>query len=117
MSGLVSALRSITTDEHGWTQINPDPCASVSIRGQKNLCPLSTRVCRRTPKLSDAGGPKRPNRQATWPARIRSSDLVRQIQRVGENSDETSACYFLTAIAHQNVSRKVHGPDSKSVGI
>src|ERR1041385_670000 len=31
---------------------------------------------RLTPELSDAGGPQRPNRQQTWPARIRSSDFV-----------------------------------------
>ena len=30
-----------------------------------------------TTELSDAGGPARPNRQLTWPARVRSSDLVR----------------------------------------
>jgi hypothetical protein len=32
----------------------------------------------RTTELSDAGGPSRPNRQLTWPARVRSSDLVSQ---------------------------------------
>src|SRR2546427_1401185 len=32
---------------------------------------------RRTPELSDAGGPARRDRQPTWPARIRSSDFVR----------------------------------------
>ncbi len=30
-----------------------------------------------TPELSDAGGPAHPHWQATWPARVRSSDLVR----------------------------------------
>src|SRR5262245_46191027 len=30
----------------------------------------------RTPELSDAGGPRRPNRQLTWPARVRSSDFL-----------------------------------------
>jgi hypothetical protein len=28
-----------------------------------------------TTELSEAGGPGQPNRQATWPARFRSSDL------------------------------------------
>ena len=32
---------------------------------------------RRTPTLSEAGGPTRPNREQAWPARIRSSDFVR----------------------------------------
>ena len=32
--------------------------------------------CCRTPELSDAGGPARPNSQLTWPARVRSSDFV-----------------------------------------
>ena len=30
-----------------------------------------------TTELSDAGGPRRPHWQLTWPARVRSSDLVR----------------------------------------
>ena len=33
---------------------------------------------RQTPELSEAGGPAHPNWQPTWPARIRSSDLVRR---------------------------------------
>jgi len=35
-------------------------------------------VLRRTTELSDAGGPARPHRQLTWPARVRSSDFVRR---------------------------------------
>src|SRR4051812_41659618 len=34
-------------------------------------------LCRPTAELSDAGGPARPSSQPGWPARIRSSDLVR----------------------------------------
>ena len=30
-----------------------------------------------TPELSDVGGPERPNSEPSWPARIRSSDLVK----------------------------------------
>src|ERR1051326_2670910 len=33
---------------------------------------------RLTTKLSDAGGPARPHCQPTWPALVRSSDLVRR---------------------------------------
>ena len=33
-------------------------------------------LTRRTTELSDAGGPAHPHWQLTWPARVRSSDLV-----------------------------------------
>jgi hypothetical protein len=48
----------------------------------------TTHELRRTSELSDAGGPARSQCQQTWPAHVRSSDLVRRPTNFRPLSDE-----------------------------
>src|SRR5881397_3578548 len=56
-------------------KLKPASLAQASFASVLNLQARPT-LTRRTTELSDAGGPAHPHWQLTWPAHVRSSDLV-----------------------------------------
>jgi hypothetical protein len=54
----------------------------------------------RTTELSHAGGPACPNWQLTWPARVRSSDLVRLSFHLFKDLDDSLNAWPTDFVEH-----------------